>query len=276
MYSIKEEDEELFENTFRNSIQNFEEENKKEILLKNNNTSGLIESNEDDNLENQLNFIQPIIYKEENDNNENNKIIEYTFKIILLGDSLVGKTSFVNRFVSNKFEKYQCTINIQNYKKQIKIDKSTLVNLTIWDTAGQEKFRSLTKQYYHDSQGAIIMFDITDKNSFLKVESWINELIEYGPKDCSIILIGNKTDLNHQRVIDFNEGNKLAEKYHILFCEVSAKLGSNINQAFEQLSSIIINKQIKEGNFNYDGNNENNIDLIDDDFHIQNKKKCCI
>ena len=276
MYAIKEEDEDLFENTFRNSIQKVEEENNNNNFLIYNN-SKVIESNNDDNIiDNQLNFIEPIIYKEDNNDNENNKIIEYSFKVILLGYSLVGKTSFVNRFVSNKFEKYQCTINIQNYKKQIKIDKSTLVNLTIWDTAGQEKFRSLTKQYYQDAQGAIIMFDITDKNSFLKVESWINEIFEYGAKNCSIILIGNKTDLNHQRVIDFNEGNKLAEKYHILFCEVSAKLGSNINQAFEQLSSIIINKQIKEGNFNYDGNNENNIDLIDDDFHIQNKKKCCI
>ena len=273
MYAIKEEDEDLIENTYQENVKILEEDNQNDIFEKKN-TSIINEPN----IENQLNFIEPIIYKNENNDNNNEKktIIEYSFKIILLGDSLVGKTSFVNRFVSNKFEKYQCTINIQNYKKQIKIDKSTLVNLTIWDTAGQEKFRSLTKQYYQDAQGAIIMFDITDKNSFLKVESWINEIFEYGAKNCSIILIGNKTDLNHQRVIDFNEGNKLAEKYHILFCEVSAKLGSNINQAFEQLSSIIINKQIKEGNFNYDGNNENNIDLIDDDFHIQNKKKCCI
>ena len=273
MYSIKEEDEELFENTFRNSIQNFEEENKKDILLKNNNTSGLIESNEDDNLENQLNFIQPIIYKEENDNNENNKIIEYTFKIILLGDSLVGKTSFVNRFISNKFENYQCSINIQNYEKKLKIDNSTFVNLIIWDTIGQEKFRSLTKQYYHDSHGAIIMFDITDKNSFLKTESWINDFIDYGPKNCSIILIGNKSDLNQKREIDFNEGNKLAEKYHILFCEVSAKIGNNVNLAFEKLCSFIIEKQNNEKGINQ--NNKSNIDTIDTNFHVQKKKKCC-
>jgi small GTP-binding protein len=274
MYAIKEEDEDLFENTFRNSIQKVEEENNNNNFLKNNN-SKVIESNNDDNIiDNQLNFIEPIIYKEDNNDNENNKIIEYSFKVILLGDSLVGKTSFVNRFVSNKFEKYHCSISIQHYKKKLKIDNSTIVNLTIWDTVGQEKFRALTKQYYHDSQGAIIMFDITDKNSFLKVESWINELIEYGPKDCSIILIGNKTDLNHQRVIDFNEGDKLAEKYHILFCEVSAKIGNNINEAFEKLCNVIIDKQIKEGNNNKNENNKNNIENIDIDFHMK-KKKCC-
>ena len=155
----------------------------------------------------------------------------------------------------------------------MKIDNSTFVNLIIWDTIGQEKFRSLTKQYYHDSHGAIIMFDITDKNSFLKTESWINDFIDYGPKNCSIILIGNKSDLNQKREIDFNEGNKLAEKYHILFCEVSAKIGNNVNLAFEKLCSFIIEKQNNEKGINQ--NNKSNIDTIDSNFHVQKKKKCC-
>jgi small GTP-binding protein len=286
MKSIKEKNEEN-NNIYTNqdilkNTNNEEDERKTNFSQYNNNR--FTEIGEHNNiLENPLGFEEPIIENMNNINLEIDKndksITQYSFKLIVLGDISVGKTSFINRFIENKFIlEHKCTLNAENYRKTIRIDNSTIADLTIWDTAGEERFRAFTKTFYNDAHGAFIMFDITNKNSFNKIESWIKDVQEIAPPDCVIMIIGNKTDLNHNRVIEFNQLRELSEKYKTLFSEVSAKIGSNIALAFEQLTFKIIEKQKEEekNNNKYKRKNERqSIGLKD--YHAEKKeKKCCI
>ena len=286
MQSIKEENEEN-NNIYTNqdilkNTNNEEDERKTNFSQYNDNR--FTEIGEHNNiLENPLGFEEPIIENMNNINLEIDKndksITQYSFKLIVLGDISVGKTSFINRFIENKFIlEHKCTLNAENYRKTIRIDNSTIADLTIWDTAGEERFRAFTKTFYNDAHGAFIMFDITNKNSFNKIESWIKDVQEIAPPDCVIMIIGNKTDLNHNRVIEFNQLRELSEKYKTLFSEVSAKIGSNIALAFEQLTFKIIEKQKEEekNNNKYKRKNERqSIGLKD--YHAEKKeKKCCI
>ena len=199
-----------------------------------------------------------------NDNNIDKSSINFMdLKIIVVGDVSVGKTSIAGRYVNNEFsEDYKCNISIEQKTKIIKEDDNNVTRLTIWDTAGQEKFRAITRQYYHDCDGAIITFDITSRKTFNSLDVWINDIKEKGKKDTVIIIMGNKTDLEKERVISTNEAkNKFDGEY--LYFEVSAKNGNNISMAFDKLKKLIIENKKK---------NEE-IELIKDEDNIKNRKK---
>jgi small GTP-binding protein len=170
-------------------------------------------------------------------------------KIILLGDSGVGKTSIAGRYIDSAFkDAYQATIQVEKRVKIINEDDKTSLRLNIWDTAGQEKFRSITRQFYRDCHGAFIVFDLTKKSSFNEVRNWIDELKTHGNDDTVIIILGNKSDLTAEREISEEDiKNEIQNNYK--YFEVSAKTGNNISLAFDELKKLIMQK-IKNNNQN--------------------------
>ena len=179
----------------------------------------------------------------------------YTFKVILLGDVSVGKTSILNRFMEKKYEEdYQCTINISSQKKTL-ILFNLVVELNIWDTCGEERFKSLSRQFYKNANGIVLNYDINNRKSFESLNNWLNDIKEYANKNVSIIIVGNKNDL--ERNVSKEELINFCEKYDFPFVEVSAKNAVNIDLIFEKLSkNMIDNFKL----FEEEENNRNNID----------------
>ena len=160
-------------------------------------------------------------------------------KLILLGDISVGKSSIIGRYIDNSFsDDYQCTLQVEMKTKIIDIDLDTRVKINIWDTVGQEKFRNLTKQYYRNCQGAIIVFDLTRKDSFDGVQKWIDDLEDYNA-NIPILIVGNKSDLIKEREVN-NDDIEMLVKNKYKYYDVSAKNGSNISLAFDKIRSEII------------------------------------
>ncbi len=160
----------------------------------------------------------------------------YEFSVILLGDSGVGKTSIMTKFIDGNFENNKkCTINVEFKTKNLKIDKDLYAKLTIFDTAGQERYRALTRQYYHHAQGIILVFDLTDENSFNSLNKWIKE-IDDNTKNVEVILVGNKSDLKN-RVIINSRAEQFAHEKNFKYIETSAKEGTNVLLLFEELSN---------------------------------------
>ncbi len=168
------------------------------------------------------------------------------FKIVLIGDSGVGKTNILSRYLTNEFSlTTQATVGVEFGSKIIKKGEK-LIKLQIWDTAGQERYKSITSAYYKGSKGAFVVYDISRKNTFDNVDKWINELKNNGSEDVFIMLGGNKSDLKDQREITEEEVKKKAELYNVAFCETSALEGKNIGYAFENLINEITKKVEKE------------------------------
>ena len=181
----------------------------------------------------------------------------YKFKVILLGESSVGKTSILNRFVLNKFtDTYKCTVGIECKIKSILLDPYTSAELKIWDTCGEEKFQSVTRQYYNDTNGIILLYDLSDKNTFNSLNKWLKEIRNYAPKNTVVIIVGNKVDL--ERKVSHDDAITFANNENISYLEVSAKNGINIELIFEKLCKemVIKKKEIIEEN-----NKSDNIQL---------------
>lgn len=179
----------------------------------------------------------------EKDNSIMDRIV-YRFKVILLGDIAVGKTSILSRFVEDKFTmEYKCNVGVEFKVKSLFLDEKTGADLQIWDTCGEERFRTITRQYYRDTYGVILIFDLTNKNSFEKLSTWLEDINEYGPKEISIILIGNKSDLIEERKILFNEAYNFANKHNLQYIEVSAKTGNNVGLLFEHLTKAMVKRE---------------------------------
>jgi small GTP-binding protein len=182
-----------------------------------------------------------IIKKENKSNINNNNKQTFNFKIIVLGDIAVGKTSVIGRYITNTFsEEYKSSISCEYKEKKIDIDGENIANLQIWDTCGEEKFMAVTKQYYNDAHGAIVIYDLTDKKTFEKLESWIESLKNNAPAKIAIMIAGNKSDLSDKKVNLENELKPYKEKYQCY--EISAKSGANISLVFEDLTHKIIEK----------------------------------
>ena len=180
--------------------------------------------------------------KEKKKEKPNTKITTQ-LKIIVLGNMSVGKTSIVGRYINNKFyEKYECTIQAQQQTKIINEDSNTPIRLNIWDTAGQEKFLALTRQYFRGAQGALIVFDLTDKKSFTRLPNWIDEIKTNGEKETVIVILGNKSDQVEEREIAQSDINDFIKDEYPYF-EVSAKNGNNISLAFEKLIKLMIDQR---------------------------------
>jgi len=155
------------------------------------------------------------------------------FKLVLLGESAVGKSSLVLRFVKGQFHEYQeSTIGAAFLTQTVVVDDTT-VKFEIWDTAGQERYHSLAPMYYRGAQAAIVVYDITNQDSLARAKTWIRELQRQGSDSVVIALTGNKADLSAtQRVVDSHEAQAYAEENGLLFMETSAKTAMNVNDLF--------------------------------------------
>jgi Ras-related protein Rab-1A len=167
---------------------------------------------------------------------------DYLFKLLLIGDSGVGKSCLLLRFADDTYtESYISTIGVDFKIRTIELDGKT-VKLQIWDTAGQERFRTITSSYYRGAHGIIIVYDITDRESFDNVKQWLNEIDRYACENVNKLLVGNKCDLEAKRQVEFEEAKAFADERGIPFLETSAKNATNVEKAFLTMAAEIKNR----------------------------------
>ena len=238
------------------------------------------EDNNNNTNENNTNDNPSTLKKLKSSFSSSNFRFKYNLKIILLGDISVGKTSLLLRFINNNFnEKQGPSINVDKKTKSISLDSDTVANLSIWDTVGQERFRNLTKNYYSDIQGAIIVYDINNKESFQQVDFWYKDLQDNAPKNVLIMLIGNKTDIRNEQSVSWVEGKNYGDLKKInCFYEVSAKNGNNVELAFSEFTRKLVEKEIEDEKKNEFEKNNKDLNTIDLEKNIKKKYKkkgCC-
>lgn len=176
---------------------------------------------------------------------------DYLFKMVLVGNMSVGKTSLVLRYTDDSFStNYKTTIGVDFKVKTLDMGRDGLVKLQIWDTGGQERFRSIVSSFYRGTDGLIVVYDITDKGSFEHVTHWYREA-QYNGLDsyniqCPLLLVGNKSDLTMERAVTFQEGQALAQQLGMSFIETSAKDKTNVEQAFLCMARSIL--EVRKGN----------------------------
>ncbi|CAG9317419.1 unnamed protein product [Blepharisma stoltei] len=164
---------------------------------------------------------------------------DYLFKLLLIGDSSVGKSSLLLRFSENSYtESFVSTIGV-DFKIKTVEHEGKIIKMQIWDTAGQEKFRTITSSYYRGAHGIIIVYDITDRESFTNVNNWLGEIQRYASDSVNRLLIGNKCDLEEKRAVSYEEGKQFADGLGIPFIETSAKTSQNVEQSFLRMASEI-------------------------------------
>ena len=202
---------------------------------------------------------------------------EMMFKVVLVGDSFVGKTNIMSKYLKNEFhEDSKATVGVEFGSKQFTIDGHS-VKAQIWDTAGQERYKAITSAYYKGAKGAFIVYDITRKNSFESVERWVSDVISVADKKITIVLIGNKSDLEDQRQVTKEEAQDKANKLEIAFMETSAFSGDNLDKAFEMMMNEVYKKcheeMLADGDLDIIQGGED-INLAKKNDNTQ-KKKCC-
>ena len=208
----------------------------------------------------------------------------YLYKYIVIGDSSVGKSCIVAKYLTGGFEEeFKTTIGIEFGSKDLTINDK-VYRLQIWDTAGQESFRSITRAYYKNSACSFIVYDVTNKQSFLNVQDWFNECKKQTPRTVTMVLVGNKVDLEDKREVTYEEGENFARDNSMLFYETSAKNGDNIENMFYDSAEIIANK-INDGYYDLDRENCGikigfypSKTIVLDDIKLnkdENKKLCC-
>ena len=172
--------------------------------------------------------------------NENN--FDIIFKIILIGDSSVGKTNILSRYLNNTFdEEIKPTVGVEFNSKSFKIEDN-IVKAQIWDTAGQERYRSITSSYYKGAKGCLLVYDISKKKSFENIDKWISQFKETADNNIYVLLIGNKCDLENEREVTKEQGEEKAKFYNMAFIETSALNGTNVEKAFELLINEVYKK----------------------------------
>jgi Ras-related protein Rab-2A len=170
----------------------------------------------------------------------------YLFKYIIIGDTGVGKSCLLLQFTDKRFQPvHDLTIGVEFGARLINIDQNQ-IKLQIWDTAGQESFRSITRSYYRDAAGALLVYDITRRESFNHLNRWLEEARQNGNPNMTIMLIGNKSDLEHRRAVSTKEGEAFAQENGLVFLETSAKSATNVEMAFIRTAENIYEK-IKDG-----------------------------
>ncbi|VDL95672.1 unnamed protein product [Schistocephalus solidus] len=164
---------------------------------------------------------------------------DYLFKLLLIGDSGVGKSCLLLRFADDTYtETYISTIGVDFKIRTIELD-GKVVKLQIWDTAGQERFRTITSSYYRGAHGIILVYDITDAESFANVKMWLSEVERYASASVSRLLVGNKADLSTKRAVQTSDAQALADSLGIPFLETSAKNATNVEEAFYKMAEKI-------------------------------------
>jgi small GTP-binding protein len=209
---------------------------------------------------------------------------EYDFlmKLILVGDSGVGKTNILSKYLKNDFDPdSKATVGVEFGTKNIEIDNKR-IKVQIWDTAGQERYKSITSTYYKGAKGAFIVYDITRKSTFDNIDKWIGDLKNNGDENMIVYLVGNKSDLNDMREVRKDEAMTKSEKFNIAFSETSALYGDNIHKIFQDLMekvyinfyrNVNINRE-KEINKGVDLNEESN-EKNNNQNNPESERKCC-
>jgi small GTP-binding protein len=164
---------------------------------------------------------------------------DYLFKVVLIGDSGVGKSNLLSRFTRNQFNlESKSTIGVEFATRSIKCDNKT-IKAQIWDTAGQERYRAITSAYYRGAVGALLVYDISKAVTYENVERWLNELRDHADSNIVIMLVGNKSDLRHLRAVPTEQAAALAEKHGLSFIETSALDSTNVELAFQKILTEI-------------------------------------
>lgn len=216
---------------------------------------------------------------------------DYLYKIVLVGDSGVGKSNLLTRFTKNEFNfKSTSTIGVEFSTRTVQV-QSKKIKAQVWDTAGQERFRAITSAFYRGAVGALLVYDLTKHESYQSVEKWLKELREHGDSKMVVMLVGNKTDLKHLRAVPVEEAKLFAEKNNLSFIEASALDANNVDTAFENvltdvykiLNNIESNQQkatSSSSNANTAGSNSksqlpNSIKLDAKKTNTTKAQKCC-
>ena len=211
----------------------------------------------------------------------NSSNYQYIFKLILIGNSGVGKSCILQRYTKHTFEEsYKCTIGVDFLMKSIIINGQN-VKLQLWDTAGQEKYKSMVSSYYRGANVALVVFDITSRPSFEALPIWIENYYKNGPEQKNIILIGNKKDMEDERKVSQEEAEKFSETNNMMYFETSAKEGENIDYVFNYAAEKLV--EFSKGNNDPAMKRElnPNTDMQQTNFQgirieeKKEKKKCC-
>jgi len=198
---------------------------------------------------------------------------DYLFKLIIIGDSGIGKSCLLNRFADDSYtDAYISTIGVDFKIRTIEIG-GRVCKLQIWDTAGQERFRTIIASYYRGAHGIIIVFDITNPDTFANCEMWLTEIQRYSSEQAIRILVGTKSDLTDRRKVAYADAQEFAAKYGMEYIETSAKHGINVESAFLNLAKQLCsaNRTIKDKQLNSSGVGS----LKPQPYDPHNRTKCC-
>ena len=177
---------------------------------------------------------------------------DYVAKVVLVGDSNVGKSNLLGRFISNEFTtEKKPTLGVE-FGTKIIVSHDKLIKVQIWDTAGQEKYKSITNSYYVHSKGAIVVFDISVKSSFDSIEKWVHDVLEISGNNIPLLLLGNKCDLTELRKVSYDEGLNKAKKLNMTYFETSALDGINVNEAFQAMTDNVFTTFLSKLNLDED------------------------
>ncbi|XP_022054871.1 RAB11a, member RAS oncogene family, like [Acanthochromis polyacanthus] len=205
---------------------------------------------------------------------------DYLFKVVLIGDSGVGKSNLLSRFTRNEFNlESKSTIGVEFATRSIQVEGKT-VKAQIWDTAGQERYRAITSAYYRGAVGALLVYDIAKHLTYENAERWLKELQDHADSNIVIMLVGNKSDLRHLRAVPTDEAKAFAEKYGLSFLETSALDSSNVELAFQTILTAIydiVSKRQISGQSNSDFSPASNVVpiTVEPTQNSSNKGVCC-
>ncbi|XP_026061233.1 ras-related protein Rab-11B-like [Carassius auratus] len=207
---------------------------------------------------------------------------DFLFKVVLIGDSGVGKSNLLSRFTRNEFNlESKSTIGVEFATRSIQVDGKT-IKAQIWDTAGQERYRAITSAYYRGAVGALLVYDIAKHLTYENVERWLKELRDHADNNIVIMLVGNKSDLRHLRAVPTDEARAFAEKNNLSFIETSALDSTNVEEAFKNILTeiyrIVSQKQIADRLAHDESPGNNVVDISvppTTDGQRGNKLQCC-
>ncbi|CAN1345479.1 Ras-related protein RABA2a [Linum perenne] len=208
---------------------------------------------------------------------------DYLFKVVLIGDSGVGKSNLLSRFTRNEFcLESKSTIGVEFATRTLQVNlfvEGRVVKAQIWDTAGQERYRAITSAYYRGALGALLVYDVTKPTTFENVSRWLKELRDHADSNIVIMLIGNKTDLKHLRGVATEDAQSYAEKEGLSFIETSALEALNVEKAFQTILSeiyrIISKKSLSSGESAPDSVKEGKTIVVGESEGVDTKKACC-
>ena len=197
---------------------------------------------------------------------------DHLVKILMIGESGVGKTCIIQRFNKNEFSLTHLSTIAIDFKMKVVSVGDEKIKMQIWDTAGQERFNTLTAGFFKGSDGIILCYSITDNKSFENINKWMAQIKSLAPIDVKVLLVGNKTDLEDERKISMEQGKEMADKYGIQLFEASAKTGENVTEVFQRMAELVLEKVMANPRSE---DSTRKIGGDGDNLGSSKKKKCC-